>query len=376
MTGVNPMRRGAGWNLHPAGMILSVGVARLLTGALLGFRPFDDTFITFRYAKNIGEGFGFVYNAGEQVLGTTTPLWALVLASLSAAGLPMDEASLVVSLIADVVSALFLWLLLTRLGYAHPVAVGAAVLFLCIFDAFSLARSGMECSLFVALVTGTLAAAASNRVRTAGLLCGLACLTRPEGVVLIPILLCWGWTARSRLARRDLVAAVGLCILVAVPWVAFAMGRFGSVVPQSVLAKAAATHSDASLAAFSWTNLGLFLVSGQYGGDIFARTLWQLNFVLALLGLWAAASLLSTSALSRARAAPAGLSRLLYGGPGVGPRLHVLPVVLRTFVSISCRPRDGWRVEARGCDSFSGLGCVRRAGCGAGRRSGPRQDSP
>ena len=107
--------------------------------------------------------------------------------------------------------------------------------------------------------------------------------------------MCWGWTARSRLARRDLVAAVGLCILVAVPWVAFAMGRFGSVVPQSVLAKAAATHSDASLAAFSWTNLGLFLVSGQYGGDIFARTLWQLNFVLTLLGLWAAASLLSTS---------------------------------------------------------------------------------
>ena len=122
MTGVNPMRRGAGWNLHPAGMILSVGVARLLTGALLGFRPFDDTFITFRYAKNIGEGFGFVYNAGEQVLGTTTPLWALVLASLSAAGLPMDEASLVVSLIADVVSALFLWLLLTRLGYATSTA--------------------------------------------------------------------------------------------------------------------------------------------------------------------------------------------------------------------------------------------------------------
>jgi hypothetical protein len=34
---------------------------------------FDDAYITYRYARNISVGRGFVYNEGESVLGTTTP---------------------------------------------------------------------------------------------------------------------------------------------------------------------------------------------------------------------------------------------------------------------------------------------------------------
>src|SRR5690606_8741405 len=40
----------------------------------------DDAYITFRYARNIATGVGFVYNPGERVLGTTTPAYALLLA--------------------------------------------------------------------------------------------------------------------------------------------------------------------------------------------------------------------------------------------------------------------------------------------------------
>ncbi|MBZ0305706.1 MAG: hypothetical protein K8I82_06525, partial [Anaerolineae bacterium] len=35
----------------------------------------DDAFITFRYSRNLVEGNGFVYNPGDKVLGTTTPLY-------------------------------------------------------------------------------------------------------------------------------------------------------------------------------------------------------------------------------------------------------------------------------------------------------------
>lgn len=42
---------------------------------------YDDAFITYRYAKNIAAGHGFVYNIGEKVLGTTTPLWTILLAT-------------------------------------------------------------------------------------------------------------------------------------------------------------------------------------------------------------------------------------------------------------------------------------------------------
>ena len=50
-------------------------LARLLTGP----HPIDDAYITFRYARNLAEGLGLVYNPGEWVLGTTTPLWAVLL---------------------------------------------------------------------------------------------------------------------------------------------------------------------------------------------------------------------------------------------------------------------------------------------------------
>ncbi|MCS6911199.1 MAG: hypothetical protein NZM11_11645, partial [Anaerolineales bacterium] len=40
----------------------------------------DDAYITFRYARNLIGGAGFVYNVGERVLGTTTPAYTLLLA--------------------------------------------------------------------------------------------------------------------------------------------------------------------------------------------------------------------------------------------------------------------------------------------------------
>ncbi|MBI4518547.1 MAG: hypothetical protein HY699_22340 [Deltaproteobacteria bacterium] len=38
--------------------------------------------MTLRYARSIAEGDGFVFSPGERVLGTTTPLFALILAGL------------------------------------------------------------------------------------------------------------------------------------------------------------------------------------------------------------------------------------------------------------------------------------------------------
>ncbi|HEV2472874.1 MAG TPA: hypothetical protein VGS41_09430, partial [Chthonomonadales bacterium] len=37
----------------------------------------EDFLISLRYAQNIAHGRGFVYNPGQRVLGTTTPLYTL-----------------------------------------------------------------------------------------------------------------------------------------------------------------------------------------------------------------------------------------------------------------------------------------------------------
>lgn len=75
------MRRLRGLRALLIGALLIVAsAARLIPGA----RTIDDAFITFRYARNIVEGQGFVYNPGVSTLGTTTPLFTLLLTAASA----------------------------------------------------------------------------------------------------------------------------------------------------------------------------------------------------------------------------------------------------------------------------------------------------
>ena len=42
----------------------------------------DDAYIHFTYARNIATGHGYVFKPGERILGTTSPLYTLVLAAL------------------------------------------------------------------------------------------------------------------------------------------------------------------------------------------------------------------------------------------------------------------------------------------------------
>ena len=72
----------------PAFVLGLAALIRTAVGLWLGFRPFDDTYITFRYSLNLASGYGFVYNLGEPVLGTTAPLWAMVLALCAAQARP------------------------------------------------------------------------------------------------------------------------------------------------------------------------------------------------------------------------------------------------------------------------------------------------
>ena len=74
-------------------------------------------------------------------------------------------------------------------------------------------------------------------------------------------------------------------------WVIFAVTTFGSFVPQSVIAKAA-TADDPALVQFSWTNLALFFLKGQDGGDIFERTYLQLMPVASTLSALSAAAMI------------------------------------------------------------------------------------
>ena len=44
---------------------------------------FDDAYVSLRYASNLVRGLGFVFNPGERVFGTTSPLNAFLLAAIA-----------------------------------------------------------------------------------------------------------------------------------------------------------------------------------------------------------------------------------------------------------------------------------------------------
>src|SRR2546422_6324150 len=61
----------------------------------------DDAFISFRYARNLRQGHGLVFNPGfERVEGYTNFLWVMVLAGLDRLGIEPARAALALSWVA------------------------------------------------------------------------------------------------------------------------------------------------------------------------------------------------------------------------------------------------------------------------------------
>src|SRR5262245_59619807 len=66
----------------------------------------DDAFISFRYARQLLDGHGLVFNVGERVEGYTNLLWVLEMALFGAVGVPMPAASVGLSVLATLGCAL------------------------------------------------------------------------------------------------------------------------------------------------------------------------------------------------------------------------------------------------------------------------------
>jgi len=58
----------------------------------------DDSYITYRYARNLADGVGPVWNPGEHVEGYTSFLWMLLLALMHLAGIDIEFAALLLGI--------------------------------------------------------------------------------------------------------------------------------------------------------------------------------------------------------------------------------------------------------------------------------------
>lgn len=225
-------------------LVLAIFVLALVARLLPGLRTIDDAYITFRYARNLLAGDGFVFNAGERVLGTTTPLFTLLLAMLGAftggvnANFPQIAA--IISAIADGITAVLLLKLGTRLSSRW--AGIAATLVWCISPySVTFAIGGLETSVYVLLLIALFYSYLQRRYTLAAGLAAAALLTRPDALLfLAPLTLDRVFLASRRGDPKPNLNEVFAFFAPLLSWGVFAWLYFGSPIPQSLLAKSIA----------------------------------------------------------------------------------------------------------------------------------------
>jgi len=192
---------------------------------------YDDPFITYRYADNLAHGLGFVYNEGERVLSTTTPLFAILLAILSHFWGDLPHLANLIGAFSLAVGGVFFWQLAG--SWAVP-AVGWAGLFLYPTSPLLLTTLGSEMPLFLAFCLGSFALYARRSFVLAAAFAGLATLTRPDGLLVVFLLVAdYLIKERGRPPWKAALLFLGLTL----PWVVFAWSYFGSPLPATLAAK-------------------------------------------------------------------------------------------------------------------------------------------
>jgi len=193
---------------------------------------YDDPFITFRYAQNLLAGSGFVYNAGQHVLSTTTPLYALLLALLGKVWPNLPALGNLLSALSLAGGGLFLW----QLAQAWQTrVVGWVALVLYPTFPFLYTTFGGEMLFYNMLCLATIAWYARRRYALAALAGALALLARADAALLLVLL-----AAHYLLWRRERSVPwlpVSLFVAISGTWVAFAWWYFGSPIPATLAVK-------------------------------------------------------------------------------------------------------------------------------------------
>lgn len=213
-------------------------LAVVIGGWALGLRPqgaFDDAYITYRYADNLRSGLGFVYNPGEWVLGTTTPLYTLLLATLGLLAADMEWLGHTVGILGWLVAACGATFLLW--DEVRPQA-GVLAGLLVALNPLLMVSVGMETPWVVALMLWSAWAWLGNRGWLAAFLLAALLLTRQDAALWSLFLGLERWRRDGRPPWRVSLATVALTL----PWFVFAWWRFGALLPNSVTAKVGQTR--------------------------------------------------------------------------------------------------------------------------------------
>ena len=220
---------------HKTGLAIACA---LLTSVMILIKfsdwAYDDPFITYRYAANLANGQGFVYNAGERILSTTTPLFTMLLAGLAwltGGKIYLPGLANLIGVLSLGAGGLFLWKLAE--AWKAPLVGWSGLL---LYPTFPLLVNtlGSETPLYLVFCLGSLTCYAYGRTTSSALLAVLAALTRPEGLLIGLVLAGHTLLVKRKPLPWKAVAFFAIPLLV---WVVFAWSYFGSPIPVTLLAK-------------------------------------------------------------------------------------------------------------------------------------------
>jgi len=213
----------------------------------------DDAFIHLEFARSVAGGLGFSFN-DTVTNGDTAPLWVLLITLIHAFHLDWIACAKLACAAGLAVAVTGAWRLagdLPRERAAHDLLPFAAVAVTILNPYFvHWSFSGMEATAALGLSFWILWAVflgelTVQRALFAAALLGLGPLLRPEllvfGALVGPVLLWRFWRAHENESRAfRLATSFGLGILMMLPvclWCGYALHAFGSVVPNTNLAK-------------------------------------------------------------------------------------------------------------------------------------------
>lgn len=225
----------------------------------------DDAYITYRYANNIAEGKGFVYNEGEKAQGTTTPLYTLVLALGAKIGFAPPHFSTVLETLGWI--GIFLLVALLCAELKRPV-VGVVALLILITDYHNIVLCrGMEAPLYTACILLVLYLIVKNHFLSASFMLGILLTFRIDATLLLPVFFLSMYTRRPlvnsqthSIERKTVILWLKCAVLFLIPvacWYGFALFYFGSLLPNSVYAKIRQAH-------LGWPTYGQFIIRDYF----------------------------------------------------------------------------------------------------------------
>ena len=224
----------------------------------------EDTFITFRAVDNFLKGYGPVWNVGERVQVYTHPLWyALLIVGI---GIFKHHYWVAIALSYGCLMATIFLLLKIAKNASSIAQVVIALFVLLLSRAFmDYSSSGLENPLLHLLLAGYVLIAikqqdAAKRFLYTSLLYSLVFLTRPDGIFIItPASLWMLWETNKQSGWKRTLKLAALAASPAVAWEAFSLIYYGSLVPNTALAKVNIDYSRLALIkksiSYFWFNL-------------------------------------------------------------------------------------------------------------------------